>query len=71
MRDLHIKCASGDADQLRFTTNVRGIDNNEVFITIRNRQEESVLWINAHQAKRLAEWINEALGVEAADPEVI
>jgi len=73
MRDLHINCASGDCEQLRFIFDTAGVcPGQPVFLIIRNKYGESVLWLTKDQVKRLAERLNEAVANKVVlEPEII
>lgn len=74
MRDLRIKCASGDNDRLTFSTNTLGLLSSvdPVHVVIRDVYNGSVLWLTAGQTKRLAEWLNQSLGsTSSPEPEEI
>lgn len=72
MRDLHIRCQSGDKDILQFTTNVTGVTGiSSIHVIIRNREGASVLWMSRSQVHRLAQWLNETLDNSTIEPEII
>lgn len=69
MRDLRIRCASGDSDRLTFTRDAEhrcepAEPYNDVHIIVRDRDYSSVLWLSKAQAKRLSEWLAESLSDE-------
>jgi hypothetical protein len=70
MRDLRIRCNSGDLDYLTFTAeNYR--DDSPIDVIIRDMDGASILWLSQAQALRLSDWLKEAFGKQPEGPEEI
>ncbi len=64
MRDLRVKCFSGDNDSLLFGLDMfdRGIPADaSPHILIRDSNGACLLWLSRDQTKRLSEWLAETL----------